>query len=389
MPEIEKNKHINLKDLTSEISHLGNVNSSNEDYLKVLEILGYKSSTLISPAQFDAILIKAAKTQLRGIRAEFTMMALGLLSGYERDIDIGTRRLNYLQYSNYTREFVKKYKGFYNEATPDQQDYYMQSLLKAEEYYIEKLANFLKEKMESGKLEEYIKDLSGYYDPVAETPILPEPEYTKEKKIKAEVNDDEDDMLPKSKGFEKRQEKDWGEQIAKELSRIKTILHNMVKILKVLTGAIILFSIIRFWQANSANMRNSYITSDVPPAETISSIDDIPIDDALLVEMDTFSIDEEDKIIPLAPGYSKKLPIKDPSPPDAAISTLEVQSSDENIVWEKDGYLTASDDIPAGERIDVYITIIAKKHKEIICVQVVSPIISDDAEGLVGGGNAE
>ena len=48
MPEIEKNKHINLKDLTSEISHLGNVNSSNEDYLKVLEILGYKSSTLIS-----------------------------------------------------------------------------------------------------------------------------------------------------------------------------------------------------------------------------------------------------------------------------------------------------------------------------------------------------
>lgn len=142
------------------------------------------------------------------------------------------------------------------------------------------------------------------------------------------------------------------------------------------------------WRTGGTNADNTIVASVAPPV-ALSSIDDIPIDNALLVEMETFSIDEEDKIIPLAPGYSKELPIKDISPPNADISTLEVQSSDENIVWEKDGYLTASDDIPTGESIDVYITITAKKHKEIICVQVVSPRASDDVEGLIGGGDAK
>lgn len=157
-----------------------------------------------------------------------------------------------------------------------------------------------------------------------------------------------------------------------------------------LSGAILVAGLsiaCAIWWMSRINTDNTMASAT--PLETISSIDDIPTDNALLVEMETFSIDEEDKIIPLAPGYSKELPIKNISPPNADISTLEVQSSDENIVWEKDGYLTASDDIPTGESIDVYITIIAKKHKEIICVQVVSPKISDDAEGPVGGGNTE
>lgn len=130
-----KNKYINIKDLKSEISHLGNENSSDEDYLKVLECLGYENPTSISSAQFDAILIKAVKTKLKGIRAEFTLMALGLLSGYERVIDIGTRRLNYLQSSNYTLEFGRNRRP-YDDANPKQQEHYMKSLIKAEGFYL-------------------------------------------------------------------------------------------------------------------------------------------------------------------------------------------------------------------------------------------------------------
>lgn len=139
------------------------------------------------------------------------------------------------------------------------------------------------------------------------------------------------------------------------------------------------------WRTGKVNA-NDNIMASTASAENLSSAEHIPIDDALLVEMETFSIDEDDKIIPLAPGYSKELPIKDISPPNADISTLEVQSSDESIVWEKDGYLTASDNIPAGESLDIYVTITAKNHREIICVQVENPEIPDDAEGAVGSG---
>lgn len=188
MDETVKNNHIDIEDLTSEISYLGNVNSSNEDYLKVLECLGYENPTSISSAQFDAILIKAVKTKLKGIRAEFTMMALGLLSGYERDIDIGTRRLNYLQCSNYTLEFGRN-RCPYDEAHPKQQEHYMKSLIKAEGFYIEKLADFLAEKMKKGQFDEFIKDLSDYYNPDTKTPILPEPKPAQQKKIKSPQNE--------------------------------------------------------------------------------------------------------------------------------------------------------------------------------------------------------
>ncbi len=168
------------------------------------------------------------------------------------------------------------------------------------------------------------------------------------------------------------------------LSYIRLAVIALFSISAILAVALI----IKPWWIEKANKRETTIMS-AAPAPNVLSIEEIPIDSALQVEMESFSIDEDDKIIPLAPGYSKKLPIKDPSPPDAAISTLEIQSSDEHVVWEKDGYLTASDDIPAGESIDVYITIIARKHKEIICVKVENPEISDDAEGLIGGGDAK
>ena len=86
--------------------------------------------------------------------------------------------------------------------------------------------------------------------------------------------------------------------------------------------------------------------------------------------------------------YSKGLPIKNPEPSNADISTLKVESSDESIVlWDKDRlYLTALDNIPEGETHKVYVTITAKNHREIICIEVKEFVISDDSEGLVGGG---
>lgn len=104
--------------------------------------------------------------------------------------------------------------------------------------------------------------------------------------------------------------------------------------------------------------------------------------------METFSIDEVDKVIPLAPGYSRELPIKNPEPSNADMSTLKVESSDESIVlWDKDRLsLTALDNIPEGVTHKVYVTITAKNHREIICIEVKEFVISDDAEGPIGGG---
>lgn len=369
MAETVKNKHIDIEDLTSEISYLGNVNSSNEDYLKVLECLGYKNPTSISPTQFDAILIKTVKTKLRGIRVEFTLMALGLLSGYERDIDIGTRRSNYLQYSNYTLEFVKKQKGLYNEATSEQQEYYMQSLIKAEEYYISKLAVFLKEKMEKGQFDEFIKDLSGYYNLDTKTPILPELKPAQKKKIKSPQN-------------EPGEFDDHGNAKDKRLFYMRHMTIALYSLVVVLTFV----HIIKPWWTEKANAEKAAISPPVP-AETISSTE-ASSDNSLLVEMETFSIDENDKVILLAPGYSRGLPIKNPEPSNADMSTLKVESSDESIVlWDKDRLsLTALNNIPEGGTHKVYVTITAKNHREIICIEVKEFVISDDAEGPIGGG---
>lgn len=363
-----KNKYINIKDLKSEISHLGNENSSDEDYPKVLECLGYENPTSISSAQFDAILIKAVKTKLKGIRAEFTLMALGLLSGYERVIDIGTRRLNYLQSSNYTLEFGRNRRP-YDDANPKQQEHYMKSLIKAEGFYIEKLADFLAEKMKKGQFDEFIKDLSDYYNPDTKTPILPEPKPAQKKKIKSPQNEPgESDVHGNAKD-----------------KRLFYMRHMTIALYS-LVAVLIFVHIIKPWWTEKANAEKAAISPPVP-AETISSTE-ASSDNSLLVEMETFSIDEVDKVIPLAPGYSRELPIKNPEPSNADMSTLKVESSDESIVlWDKDRLsLTALDNIPEGVTHKVYVTITAKNHREIICIEVKEFVISDDAEGPIGGG---
>jgi hypothetical protein len=178
-------------------------------------------------------------------------------------------------------------------------------------------------------------------------------------------------------------EKDWGKQIAEELAKTRNNLRHTNVILAVLIVVLILFSMIYFWQTKKPSMDDT-----IPVADSILLPVEAYSDNGLLVEMETFSIDEDDKVIPLAPGYSKGLPIKNPEPSNADISTLKVESSDESIVlWDKDRlYLTALDNIPEGETHKVYVTITAKNHREIICIEVKEFVISDDSEGLVGGG---
>lgn len=373
MAETVKNKHIDIEDLTSEISYLGNVNSSNEDYLKVLECLGYKNPTSISPTQFDAILIKTAKTKLRGIRVEFTLMALGLLSGYERDIDIGTRRSNYLQYSNYTLEFVKKQKGLYNEATSEQQEYYMQSLIKAEEYYISKLAVFLKEKMEKGQFDEFVKDLSGYYNLDTKTPILPELKPAQKKKIKSPQN-------------EPGESDDHGNAKDKRLFYMRHMTIALYSLVVVLTFV----HIIKPWWIGKENAHKE-VMSSVIPAENPSLTEDIPVVEAMLIEAESFKvkdIDEENKI-EVVPDITKKLTIE-LEPQDADISTLKFESSSPDIVKAEYGYVTAyGDNMTAGKSyvIDITITAIKTDYREVIHVTVESSKTPDDVDGAVFGGS--
>lgn len=373
MAETVKNKHIDIEDLTSEISYLGNVNSSNEDYLKVLECLGYENSTSISPTRFDAILIKIAKTKLRGIRIEFTLMALGLLSGYERDIDIGTRRSNYLQYSNYTLEFVKKHKGLYNEATSEQQEYYMQSLIKAEEYYIGKLAVFLKEKMEKGQFDEFIKDLGGCYNPDTKTPILPEPKPIQKKKAKSPQDEPND---PKSRGNTKDKQLFY--------------MRHMTIALYSLVGVLIFALIIK---PRWIGKENTYkeVMSSVIPAENPSLAEDIPVIEAMLIEAESFKvkdIDEENRI-DVVPDITKKLTIE-LEPQDADMSTLKFESSSPKMVNAEYGYITAyGEEMEVGKSyvVDITITAIKTDYKEVIHVMVESPEMPDDVDGAVFGGS--
>lgn len=178
-------------------------------------------------------------------------------------------------------------------------------------------------------------------------------------------------------------EKDWGKQIAEELAKVTKKLYCTNIIFAVLVVALILFFIIYFRQTKEPSMDDT-----IPVANSILSSAEASSDNSLLVEMETFSIDENDKVIPLAPGYSRGLPIKNPEPSNADMSTLKVESSDESIVlWDKERLsLTALDNIPEGGTHKVYVTITAKNHREIICIEVKEFVISDDAEGLVGGG---
>lgn len=177
------------------------------------------------------------------------------------------------------------------------------------------------------------------------------------------------------------EEKDWHKQIAESLAKMTNDLRRMKIIFTALAAVLTLFLIMYFWTAKKPG------TDDEIPAVNNTPLSaEASTDNSLLVEMETFNIDEGDKVIPLAPGYSKKLPVKNPEPSNADVSTLKVESSDESIVWEKDGYLTASDNVTEGETHKVYITITAKKYKEIICITVENPVIPDDAESPVGGG---
>lgn len=367
-----KNKYINIKDLKSEISHLGNENSSDEDYLKVLGCLGYENSTSISSAQFDAILIKAVKTKLKGIRAEFTLMALGLLSGYERVIDIGTRRLNYLQSSNYTLEFGRNRRP-YDDANSEQQEHYMKSLIKAEGFYIEKLADFLAEKMKKGQFDEFIKNLSGYYNSDTKTPILPEPKPIQKKKVKSLLDEPND---PKSHGNAKDKRLFY-------MRHITIALYSLVVVL-------IFVHIIKPWRTEKANAHKEVVSSIIP-AEDLSLTEDIPVIEAMLIEAESFKvkdIDEENRI-DVVPDITKKLTIE-LEPQDADMSTLKFESSSPKMVNAEYGYITAySEEMEVGKSyvVDITITAIKTDYKEVIHVTVESSETPDDVDGAVFGGS--
>lgn len=175
---------------------------------------------------------------------------------------------------------------------------------------------------------------------------------------------------------------DWSERIAEELSKLTKILHRICIILCIMVVA---FLVTYAWQVRGPSTDNERPVT--PPNNSIPSLAEASIDNSLLIEMESFSIDENDKCFPLAPGYSKELPIKEPSPPNADKRTLKVESSDEDIVWEENGYLTASGNIPEGEAKKVSITITAKNHKETIYVTVKNPVISGDVKYPVGGGD--
>lgn len=391
MAETGENKHINIKHLDSALRNLRDVNSSSEDYMDVLDCLDYKKSPLISSAKFDAILIKTAKITLRGIRAEFILMSLGLLLGYERDIDIGTRRLNYLQHSNYTLEFVKKYKGLYNEATPEQQKYYMDSLLKAEEYYIDKLAVFLQKKIEKGKFDEFIKDLKDYYDSDTDTSILPEPEYIKKKiqeppRDDSKTNDSDPHIEPTFLPDEPRKSDDTG----KTKDTQSFYMRLMTIALFFIAGILAFALIIKPWWTEKANAYKE-VMSSVPPAENPSLAEDIPVIEAMLIEAESFKvkdIDEENRI-DVVPDITKKLTIE-LEPQDADMSTLKFESSSPKMVNAEYGYITAySKEMEVGKSyvVDITITAIKTDYKEVIHVTVESSETPDDVDGAVFGGS--
>lgn len=130
----------------------------------------------------------------------------------------------------------------------------------------------------------------------------------------------------------------------------------------------------------------------VDPVENPLLAADAPVDSALLVEAESFTLNDigEDNKIQVSPNIPRKLDIE-LEPQDADISTLAFKSSSPDIVDAEYGYITASDNIAAGETYFVDITIIAQKtgYEEVVHVKAENPVIPDNTDNPTGDGITE
>lgn len=182
MAESKEDKEVNIAILATKLGGLKDRNTKNSDYIEVLKQLHYDDSVKIRPSRFDAVLVKSIDEELLGINKDIAAMSLGLLLGYERDIKIGLRRDNYLKNSNFITDFYYDNRGPYDKVSKDQKRRYKDSLIDAEDERLQDLAEFLAKKIKNDEFNEFIKDLTGYYDSGMDAPILLKPEYIKKRK---------------------------------------------------------------------------------------------------------------------------------------------------------------------------------------------------------------
>lgn len=179
MPKKKGKEAINVDALYSALSSLKEKNDQKNSYITVLTILQYQDPTSIHPAQFDAMLIKAANELFSEIDRDIILMYFGLLRGYQGKKSIDRRQKKFLRHSDYIQKIHSNNPEPYDKANSIKKKYYIKSLREAEDSRIKNLADFIVSKKKKGEFEQYLKDPGEYYDVARNTVVLPEPCFLK------------------------------------------------------------------------------------------------------------------------------------------------------------------------------------------------------------------